>query len=193
MAVTLVPDVAGWTAQVRSVFGALETELLFAAGRTQRRSEEAFDSIYQSGLNRPYNAGRDGFGGRKSLLRSIPESVHPITSAIEVGVGFGEQAQLDAESAHWRAIELGSDHIIGTKLVAFGARTSGGGFQKSLDLGADTVSPDAIAANADNTGGVRVTRPIRAHNYIRDLAKRGTEIFVKQEMPTAFSRAGFNR
>jgi len=186
------PDKASWATSVTRLFSRLEKELTIASDRTVKKTNSGWLSLYKERLDRDENAARGpvpGSGRNIPLKLAVPASNRPLKS--QIGFGFGERTFLDEVAAHWAAIEFGSDHIIGTRLLGFGYRDRGGTVQPAGDLsspGEGSNQPDAVA------GGVSVvSRPIQAHEYIQEMGLRGKNIFLNGEAPEAFTRAGFNR
>jgi hypothetical protein len=150
--------------------------------------EREVDALVASRLTRDENPRRQR---RRGLGDAIKESILPIAEGRNqygVGIRITDQATLSRIALYWHAIEVGSDHIVGIRVVGFGVRRRGRMTVSRLTPpGQATRQPDALASK---TRGVTVKRPITGHRYLETISTRAAARFsarVGVDLQRAFS------
>ena len=208
----VIPDKVKWESDLEFTFRDLENSLHRGVIAVQKSLQKSAAPTVREGLQRPENSSRNRGNKRSSdLAGAISDSIRvPKTSGTRGGafLGVGHFPTLDRQAIYWRAIEYGSDHLVGKAVVfGFGVRGSDGrvnvtnppdsaSFRKDPDAHA-TVSGAAVSANTSGfaAGGTAriVTRPITPHNYLEKISKEAIPKFefqVSTRLRAAFSGRG---
>ena len=172
--IRLIGDRAGWVRQVNAQFRTLQKLIDADAKGIATGLEREVPQIVRAGLNRRENPGRHA----TSLAEAIQASIAPVAGGRQgfgVGIRVTDPAILTRIAAYWHAIEVGSDHIIGIRVVGFGVR-QGQLFSARLTRPSQhlTGEPDAIASR---TSGAVVRKPIRPHLYLETVSNRAVARF----------------
>ena len=170
----LTGDLAHWQRQIDAQFRTFQKLIDADARGISSGLEREVPQIVRAGLHRRENPGRH----RQSIADAIQASLAPISGGrggYGVGIRITDPAILTRIAAYWHAIEVGSSHIIGIRLVGFGRR-QGNLFSARLSPPSPhlTGEPDALATRSQ---GAVVRRPIRPHLYLETVSNRAVARF----------------
>lgn len=151
-----------------------------------RDLENGIEDLIASRLARQPNPQRHA----RNLAKAFHQSIAPIKTGrggFGVGIRIADEGILTRHAAYWHAIEVGSDHIVGMRVLGFGRRV-GSRFSGGLDApGVKSGQPDALVTRRS---GAVIRRPIRAHNYMTTISARAVSRFgaaVERDLTKAFS------
>lgn len=172
----LTPDTARWERQIDAQFRTLAKMLDADAKGIARNLDAEVPGIVAAGLDRQPNPGRHS----SSLSDAIRESIAPIATGRKqygIGIRVTDPAILTRLAVYWHAIEVGSDHIVGIRVVGFGTRQGNLFSAKLTPPGILTGQPDAIASRSK---GAVVRNPIREHKYLETVSDRAIARFTNK-------------
>jgi len=185
--------------QISRSINTLQLGIEAAAERSAEyvRSSGNLNRVVKRGLQRPENPSRNSPTKTGRLEDAYAESIKTFKESgygggRKIGIGIGKISDLNRIAAHWRAIELGSDHLVGGGYVAvaFGDRGAGGQLvnQSVPQESSFRSDPDALVfhrgrmsqnrgLNASGPGGAIIRKPITAHKYLNYLAGQAYRAF----------------
>lgn len=186
--IALTPDKAKWDAQINGQFDRLNRRLAGGiANQVVKPLQSGVGPLVKSKLVRP-----EMQRGHAGLTQAIEASIRP-TNGGGLGVIVGERKVLDSLAKYWRAIELGSSHIIGKYVHGFVG--TGGDFapdatRKRLPHGGEESS--ALSRTVAEGAGIKkraiVQRPIPPHHYL-DVIGRSAALAVSYEVQARLREA----
>lgn len=190
--VRIEADRAAWNRQIDLRFRFFQNKTEASSKIVAFRLEREVDELVRSRLTRTENPQRQR---RRGLADAIKESIMPVKGGrggYGVGVRVTDPQTLSRIAAYWHAIEVGSSHIIGVKVIGFGVRRRGKmTVSKLTPPGLATREPDAFALTGASYGKLAVVRkPITAHRYLETVSERAVRRFsarVAMDLERSFS------
>lgn len=189
-------DVANTFARVSQSTQLASQRVAKALRREVGATVDASRATTVRGRPRPSNPLRRS-NSRPGLEVAITESISVLSPTISKGstsgnfagrsgshgVGVGNYEVLDRLAVYWRAIEYGSDHIVGKNVTLFGIGGPGGPWNFVSDPSKPSQArskrdPDALV-NAKGKGAV-VKRGIGRHAILDYLGERMVDLFNKE-------------